>query len=621
MNDLYDSGIIKRADFDLRSKYYGLKTKIFLIEPRHYAIQILSHHDLYDEMKVEFDRNIRPIATWIDLINEEPKTFKTKVEPLTNVAYKNEGIFLSTPMMESLLISRFPNIDITRIEVDFSEGCLLIVSVDNAISDSEIRELRNFILDQNNAFTDVEIKFFPAKPLLKTNELLACTDKNFEFSKQDSDFWFGNVDKIYSGKINRNSLRFFDSNKTKCFLDFSIWNNENINIRSTALLYDTIYLMPPLKNHLDNFFNQQHLRMADIEELAGRSKLVVLLPQSESRYDKNFLDCLYQSNHNSIVSQRGVNALLAIFFCELERKYLSSWKGYEYILRDVCKSCIHSPHEELRMLYEWLLWPIHAKNESFQLLTSHSPLKLPTIGVNKLFDKSLDSNENALFELTVNSVAIHLASALQSTYFPFAHSGEHGVYTDLSVSNILGDVINAFQYLESFQQQNLKAHSDLLNQERQGVYLLKPENSVSLKHVLDYADRWHTTTFLKRILEDLSKLDPDRQKQKIEEYNNLIAEAGKEKRSPDKFFNYSLTGATCLEDIAKCCAMIGLPIESGMFQSISMIGKMLGAFMAALRAYGLEEKFIFDRLNSDYRTVNDEVYILDKLSRVAKISY
>lgn len=67
--------------------------------------------------------------------------------------------------------------------------------------------------------------------------------------------------------------------------------------------------------------------------------------------------------------------------------------------------------------------------------------------------------------------------------------------------------------------------------------------------------------------------------------------------------------------------MIGLPVESGMFQSISMIGKMLGAFMAALRAYGLEEKFIFDRLNSDYRTVNDEVYILDKLSRVAKISY
>lgn len=43
--------------------------------------------------------------------------------------------------------------------------------------------------------------------------------------------------------------------------------------------------------------------------------------------------------------------------------------------------------------------------------------------------------------------------------------------------------------------------------------------------------------------------------------------------------------------------------------------------MATLRAYGLEEKFIFDRLNSDYQMVNDEVYILDKLSRVAKISY
>ena len=61
--------------------------------------------------------------------------------------------------------------------------------------------------------------------------------------------------------------------------------------------------------------------MADIKELAGRN---VLLPEPKNKQYKNFLDCLYQSNHNSIVSQRSVNALLAIFVCEQERKYLSS---------------------------------------------------------------------------------------------------------------------------------------------------------------------------------------------------------------------------------------------------------------------------------------------------------
>ena len=37
MDSLFDWGIIKRADLTLQTKYYGIETKIYLIENRHYV--------------------------------------------------------------------------------------------------------------------------------------------------------------------------------------------------------------------------------------------------------------------------------------------------------------------------------------------------------------------------------------------------------------------------------------------------------------------------------------------------------------------------------------------------------------------------------------------------------
>lgn len=605
-NILYDCGSVKRADLRLRTKYYGIKTKIFLVDKRHYVIQLLNFLDMFYEIKEEFDYKIRSIGDWVELIQQKPETIITEVEPLNNVAHNHEGIFLTNEMFQSLLVSRFPNVDFVRIRVKHQKGLNIIITVSSDTDDTDTTAIKVFVEELKIAFVTVTVEKDSTSKIFLCNKNieLACTDKNFAFSIADSEFWFDNVEKIYSGEVCKENLRYFDSGATKCFMDFSVWDNENINIRSNALLYDTIYISFPLEGHIDEFLQQQYLEVKDLEEMVERNKLVILLPNTESRYDKKTIDRLYQINQNAVVSKRGINALMAIFYCELEKKYLSFWEGNENILETICKDCIKSSDPRMKVLYDWLIWPIKAKRDSYELLTSYSPMKLPIIGANTLFDHMQEDSEavkNMRFELIANSNSIHLAAALQATYFPFAISGQNGVYSDAGVANLLGSIINVYQYSNSDQQQSIKAYNEMLEKDRKGIYLLKSDNSVSLKNILDYADKYSTSTTLKRILENLAELDSMQQNEKISEYNNLIAEVGKEKNNFGKSLNYILSGVGFIPKIGTGAAIISLLLQ-------------------LLEDSGVKRRIVKKKIESGSASTADEVYLLDKLSRVAKIA-
>ncbi|WP_054820353.1 hypothetical protein [Paenibacillus sp. Pae108] len=51
-----------------------------------------------------------------------------------------------------------------------------------------------------------------------------------------------------------------------------------------------------------------------------------------------------------------------------------------------------------------------------------------------------DIHEQISFEITVNADSTHLATALQSTYFPFKQRTPGGMYSDQAVSNLMGDL-------------------------------------------------------------------------------------------------------------------------------------------------------------------------------------
>ena len=607
MDNLFDCGSIKRADLKLRTKYYGIKTKIYLVEHRHYAIQILNYLDMYNEIKKDFDCSIRYVGDWVDLVNKEPSNIIEEVPQLSNIAHNNEGIFLTNEMFQCLLISKFPDITLLNIEIAHTTDIKVIITVGKNTTDADIENLKKFVFELRNGFSDVVVqKHTVGRPLTNTNVEFACTNKNFEFSKTDSNFWFDNAEKIYSGEIGKKQLRFFDDNTTKCYMDFSVWKNENINIRSNALLYDTIYLSFPLAEYMDAFLAQQHLSMADLEELVSRNKLIILLPNSEIRYDAKTIERLYQVNKNSVVSKRGINALMAMFYCELENNYLLFWQENKDALEYLCKECLKSTDSKAKILYDWLMWPIVAKQESYELFTSYSPLKLPSIGANKLFDNiqhfAEKPNPNLDFELTVNSSAIHIATALKATYFPFAVKGSDGVaYSDVTVANIIGGILNAYQYTSDEQQNSIKKYGEILESERNTIYLLKSENSVSMKNILDYSQRYKTSQTLKQILSDLSNLDEAQRNARIIEYNNQIAEIGKERFGTGNISNYVLGAA-------------GFVPVAGYFASAISI------LIQAFKDLGVHRHSVEKKIIDGKATINDEVYLLDKLSRVAKIT-
>lgn len=608
MNDMpYDCGSIRRADLELRHRYYGMKTKIFLIEEHKYAIQILDYMEFYKEIKKEFDETIRSATDWVELVLNEPKKYKMEIEPLANPAMNSEGIFLNRKMLDSLLISRFPKIKFVDIKVENQNEVNLIISVGNETKDIEIECISRFLYGMKNGYKKVFVeKVDTDNPgmIIKDVEL-ACTDRNFKFSVEDSEFWFENVEKIYDGKIGKESLRFFDNKKTKCFMDFSIFGNENINIRSSALLYDTIYLSFPLGDGLTNFLAQQHLKMTDLEEMVSRGKLVILLPNTEERYDRKTIERLYATEPRSIVSKRGMNALMAMFFCELEQKYMDFWAGHEDILKYLCESYLKNNDASAKIVLDFLMWPIWAKNRSYNVLNSFGPIRIPAIGVNNLFDniKKDPKHADAIdFEIAANANAIHIASALQATYFPFSEKQGTRTYTDLPVANMLGSIINLYRYMGHEQQKDVGEYSKIFSKEQLAISLLRPDNSIDMKHILDYGLELKTTVTLKRILENLSELDERKRIETINEYNNQIAEIGKEKFTKENALGYILSGASFIPGIGIVCSVIDILYK-------------------ILKDSGLKTELVKQRITFGTSSSSDKVYILDKLSRVAKISH
>lgn len=131
------------------------------------------------------------------------------------------------------------------------------------------------------------------------------------------------------------------------------------------------------------------------------------------------------------------------------------------------------------------------------------------------------------------------------------------------------------------------------------------DNAAPVADLLDYCDRYHTTTTLKKIMEGVTALPEDKQAAQIREYSHLLAEIGKEKRSFKQLApSYLLTAAGFLP-------LLGMPAS------------LLGILWQVLQDFGLpqhiKEKQIERAILSGKSTTQQEVYLLDRLSRVAKI--
>lgn len=63
-------------------------------------------------------------------------------------------------------------------------------------------------------------------------------NKQLPFTVDETEYWFANADRIYSGKLTRSHMPKIYSQTTSCCLDCS--NHNSVNIRSELLLYNII---------------------------------------------------------------------------------------------------------------------------------------------------------------------------------------------------------------------------------------------------------------------------------------------------------------------------------------------------------------------------------------------
>ena len=515
----YDSGSIKRSDYMLRLHFYGLQTRIYLVEPHRYAILLINYQDRLDIIKQKFDNEIRMLGDWVILTVVPPENYLCVISPMEEANMICEGAFLTDDMVKSLLISRFPTTKFQDIHVSFEKGANLQITTEPNTTSARREEIRTFAQRLHLAFSQVEVRAAEeVKPCVYISDVtLACTDQSKPFSVCDAEFWFDHAEDIFDGTLKKEQLRFYTEG-TKCYLNFSVWPKTKANIRSNLMLYDTVYLSLPLTDYLPDFLEQQHLSYDDLANMAAQKKLVVFLPNTESRYDGKLIDCLYEANPDAVVSKRGINALLATYFTRIEQAYLNCWRGHEEQLRELHMMCCLSDRPEIQQIGKWLVWPIQAKGKSKELLSSYGPMMVSNLDLNQLilpFFKDEKTRDNAEFEFVVNEDSIQIASALQATFFPLQieDAGKH--YSNEGVAIILNGLLNGYLYPQEKQQMQLQDYKQQLQRQQHEIRLLHVDNSVPVVDLLDYSQRYRTSETLKCILERLTQMPEEMQRERI----------------------------------------------------------------------------------------------------------
>ena len=139
---------------------------------------------------------------------------------------------------------------------------------------------------------------------------------------------------------------------------------------------------------------------------------------------------LFRTNPAAVISRRAISALSAIDLAELNKNYIFNDPELEPYIYPLIKDISDIFGINHDIVSNYLLWPRKALRSSLDTLNQAGPRGIARYGVNNTIMSSwqLDRKDVYEFEFTVNSDSIHLAHALDATYFPFYT--EEGKYTD-----------------------------------------------------------------------------------------------------------------------------------------------------------------------------------------------
>ncbi len=558
---LKQEGTVKRNDLDLRIKYIGLKTEIYQIEPYFFMIYCINYSGNFEELTKDFNYTIRQLGTHISLINQCPTVYLKKIEgiPLSNVVDGFKATCVTESDLDNFIQSKFYYIDITNIEIPQKGiGFEILIKVAKETEQSEIEKMHQYLLtadfgtDKITIMSDCGQLQYQTEIDKPDNEKLLQMKKTHDvmhlglikwlpFTINEADFWFEHAEDIYTGKMTRKDIYFYRDGSLKCFLDFSVF--DNIDLRNILLLYDNIYIALPIENYLAHFLEKQNMTISELIELVDMGKVILVLPNLETRYDKDLLLEAYKCNPSAVVSRRGLNVLLATHLTETKHQYEKRFPGIYEVSSEIFMRGIEQESLNLQNMAHTLAWPITAAANSFSFLNQNGPMAVSNFGINTVINeniKSIDVQDKISFEFTMNSLSTHIATALQSTYFPFRQIGnDDKVYSDLVVSNIMGDFLKMYWY-DATNLQSIRHTYEQNNMENNYIKMFQCKHNIKITNVASKADEYNTPKGFRDLLIRLENMDEFQRRSKIMEYNDLLFEVAKISNNKSKDYIKSL---------------------------------------------------------------------------------
>lgn len=623
-------GLIRKADLNLRSKYPELQTVIYQTLDDSFVIQIKNRKVDLVTVEQEFEKSIKPIFLRVSLSKRKPKRKVTLVPSLEDkdIPKGMQGILMSMSRWANMLMSKFPYINFYKITDE--RGVLNIHIANYWIEQNGIRKFQFLTRYQEGTLTDflrryksgLEYRIYVDElenPPTNNNgfskdesKVYYCNNlghKKPEYIQRDESIWYDNIDAIYEGNFKKNSLFFLNADEYTCYVDFSVFSN--VDLRYCILLYQSIFLSPPVTKNMDEWFKQLELKKSHFLELIMRERITLILIQDISRYDRKFLAEVFTLKPDAIVSRRAVASLQQCDIVETADNYLFgdgvSIKELKFISELVAKKT----KLDASFLFKTLTWPIIAKRESFDVLQLGGVLSASVYGVNKIIENPPHKNisKNSEFMLNVFSYAAHLSHSLNATYFPV--KGEDG-FTDASYTESMGTLLNFYKgatvdSLKKFiegEQQLIKGNTLI-----EPIKLIKMNKFIPILELEEVLSKEIVYPNSKRLLEKLAVLNPEEQKQKVEFYNTEVQKFLKVQRRTGVIVDLGTQSLNLALGVAS-----GLPTGPMLF-ILKLLGKK--PFKALNPIRGLMEKIEL-ALNQDLKDTKN-IHYLSRINRVAKL--
>ncbi len=342
-------------------------------------------------------------------------------------------------------------------------------------------------------------------------------------------------------------------------------------------------------------------------DLIVKGRVKLMLTQPEFRYDMNFITDAFNANPNSVITRRAISALHQIDLVEMSNNYLLNEASILQELKPFCQILADIMKVDMKFYYDFILWPMKARRKSFEYLLLNGGFSLAAYGVNNVIEPWISKilGKDLSFEFTVNSSSIHLANALNATYFPF-HTDEG--YSDQYYANAMGDLLNFYKNanknnIASFveDRENIKSCVIPINP----IDIIEGNDDITIAELEKEFSKNSIFPGSKNLIETLAPLSIEDRQTKINYYNNEVVKVINSKKIvPDAI------------DLGTNIIIDSIGVATG----LSFLGSAYS--MLKISGKGIDKAAkISEKMQNAFKEDPDKanIHYLSKINRVAKL--